>query len=148
MGVLGRSWFGLGTSGGHRGISLLHIVIATLPFTCSLLIFIAYTFCISLLLVFIAYLYCTFLLHICIASLYCISLWPCGSSKHIYIAYLCGRVAVCGCLSLGSIFGRLRVFFSDFWFFWGGLGGVLGSLLEVLEVLGRSWAILGRSWLV
>ena len=81
-------------------------------------------------------------------------------ANHIYIAYLCCRVAVFCSLGLGSIFGRLGVSLFDFWSFWSGLRGVLGGLLGVLGALGpllgdlgsvlaglgRSWAALGRSW--
>ena len=81
-------------------------------------------------------------------------------ANHIYIAYLCCRVAVFCSLGLGSIFGRLGVSLFDFWSFWSGLRGVLGGLLGVLRALepllgdlgsvlaglGRSWDALGRSW--
>ena len=79
----------------------------------------------SLLNIVIAYLYCICLLHIFIAYLRCISL----KHKHIYIAYLCYRVAVFCCLGLGSIFGRFGGVFVRFLVVLGGLRGVLGALL-------------------
>ena len=74
-------------------------------------------------------------------------------ANHIYIAYLCCRIAVFCSLGLGSIFGRLGVSLFDFWSFWSGLRGVLGGLLGVLRALGpllgdlgSVLAGLGRSW--
>ena len=83
----------------------------------------------------------------------------CISLKHIYIAYLCCRVAVFCSVGLGSIFDRLSMSLFDFVLFWGGLRGVLVDLLDVLGTLGpllgelgsvlagsgRSWNTLGRS---
>ena len=64
-------------------------------------------------------------------------------ANHIYIAYLCCRVAVFCSLGLGSILGRLGVSVFDFWSFWSGLRGVLGGLLGVLRALGPLLGDLG-----
>ena len=82
-------------------------------------------------------------MHSCITGESDIAYLRCISLKHIYIAYLCCRVAVFCCLGLGSIFGRLGVSLFDFWLFWSGLRGVLGGLLGVLGALGPLLGDLG-----
>ena len=100
------------------------------------------------------------LMHSCMTGESDIAYLCCISLKHIYIAYLCCRVAVFCCLGLGSIFGRLGVSLFVLGLFWGGLravlrcflrvlgalGPLLGDLGSVLAGLGRSWAALGRFW--
>ena len=102
----------------------------------------------------------TVVAYLCCITLYCRCLLHNFIANHIYIAYLCCRVAVFCSLGLGSIFGRLGVSLFDFWSFWGGLRGVLGGLLGILRALGpllgdlgsvlaglgRSWGALGGSW--